>query len=424
MFFKRIIGALQIAWGRTPLFIVVKKPEENIDWIRKAVAKQGVCLWHSGKLKVLRELMRPVMWLMWPFRAVIISFNKTKQHGIEVEALTGKSVFQQQKELLVLSLRDQVSPDLYYLYRLYQDDVYDQAKYYISGFAISTLQAFLNDFAVNDVLHNKLECENKLRENNINVIDSIALLRSGKIDFFKPELSKNQLPAIDLLVKPNKGKCGIDIKCFQNKEGKYIDLDGKIYDSKQLKNLLLQISVEQEILVQPVVKNHPLIADLGNGALSTVRIITGLTIDNQIEVVMASFKMACGTNVVDNFSSNGIATSVELNTGRLSSGIQMKVLSPVYDIHPDSGGKITGRKLPCWNDAKKTVVNAHALFCQFIFLAWDVAITPEGPKILEANDNWGAEILQIPARFPLGQHRFAEISVEWIKKKHSKVTSV
>jgi hypothetical protein len=62
-------------------------------------------------------------------------------------------------------------------------------------------------------------------------------------------------------------------------------------------------------------------------------------------------------------------------------------LVPV-DRHPDTGVELAGFEVPCWREAYALVKRAHGVFAEFGSIGWDVALTTDGPKLLEANAWW------------------------------------
>lgn len=83
--------------------------------------------------------------------------------------------------------------------------------------------------------------------------------------------------------------------------------------------------------------------------------------------------------------------------------------------HPDSDLALQGHQLPHWPDAIALVTRAHrTAFPRFVSLGWDVALTPDGPVLIEANAGWGAEIMQTLNGEPLGDTVLAEILSHYV----------
>ena len=51
--------------------------------------------------------------------------------------------------------------------------------------------------------------------------------------------------------------------------------------------------------------------------------------------------------------------------------------------------------IPFYRESVDLVLKAHKLFPSFQTVGWDVAVTPDGPLLLEGNHNWDMEMLQI-----------------------------
>ena len=65
--------------------------------------------------------------------------------------------------------------------------------------------------------------------------------------------------------------------------------------------------------------------------------------------------------------------------------------------------------LPDWEVALRHVKAAHKACSDFVFIAWDVAFTPDGPTILEGNTNWSPATYQTLRGEPLGFTNFAAV---------------
>ena len=48
-------------------------------------------------------------------------------------------------------------------------------------------------------------------------------------------------------------------------------------------------------------------------------------------------------------------------------------------------------RIPWWTEAVELVCGAALRFPALRTLGWDVAITPDGPRVIEANAHWGPE---------------------------------
>jgi hypothetical protein len=85
--------------------------------------------------------------------------------------------------------------------------------------------------------------------------------------------------------------------------------------------------------------------------------------------------------------------------------------------HPDTGSAISGEELPHWREILRLAIRAHNGFKEFAFLGWDIALSADGPVIVECNTNWGAWIAQVPARTFLGDTKFVDCFFEHMGKR-------
>jgi len=171
-------------------------------------------------------------------------------------------------------------------------------------------------------------------------------------------------------------------------------------------------------VIQPRIATHPALADLALGALPTVRIVTILDEAGAPEVVSATFRFASDPAArVDNMKAGGLISAVDLDTGIL--GVACKGYGGGdYATHPVTGAAITGRVLPDWPGVKALAVRAHAeAFADYALIGWDVAMTPEGPLLIEGNGKPGVLMPQRAARRGLGEGRYGALLAHHLANK-------
>jgi hypothetical protein len=122
--------------------------------------------------------------------------------------------------------------------------------------------------------------------------------------------------------------------------------------------------------------------------------------------------MPTGKAMVDNFNAGGVAAPVDLATGVLGPGVARYLTDGSFDTHPTSGAPITGFALPLWSDAVALALRAHDCFPWVPFVGWDVVISSDVPRLLEANMTWSAELYQRPQGKPMGSTQFTQVYLE------------
>jgi hypothetical protein len=238
-----------------------------------------------------------------------------------------------------------------------------------------------------------------------------------------PEIGPAETPRdVDLFVKPIEGRGGGGTEAWLvQSPGRYRSSRG---EEKTLEELLAHVAAKSkdggEYLVQPRLVNHPDIADLTPGALSTVRLLTVLDEKMEPEPVNAAFRMAISkASPVDNFHAGGIAAAVDMTTGVLgrASGLGLGGDFSWHETHPLTGGAILGRRLPDWKAAKALVVAAHRLLAPRIVVGWDVGFLADGPCLVEGNVGPDADIHQRVELRPIGNGRYGELLAVHLERR-------
>jgi hypothetical protein len=139
-------------------------------------------------------------------------------------------------------------------------------------------------------------------------------------------------------------------------------------------------------LFQVLREPHPAIAAVCGPRLATVRLVVVLRPSGPT-VFRALWKVPTGTNVADNFWRPGnILCSLDPASGTVRRAVRGHgaALEDV-DEHPDSGARLVGFTLPCWQELLALAAGAARSFAPLRLQAWDVAICPEGPLLIEVN---------------------------------------
>lgn len=191
----------------------------------------------------------------------------------------------------------------------------------------------------------------------------------------------------DIICKPIDGSSGQGIlKCTPEEYG----------DPKALYQRLREAGIG---IVEDKVIQHPAIAALCPTSVNTIRVATLLG-DKKEGIVYAYIRIGNG-KVMDNVDCGGMAAPVDIETGVIT-GVGANKAGETYEIHPMTGTKIPGTQIPYWEDVKAMCLNAMHVVPQVRFVAWDVAITEDGPVFIEGNSFPSHAIPQFAAHFPDG----------------------
>lgn len=142
------------------------------------------------------------------------------------------------------------------------------------------------------------------------------------------------------------------------------------------------------ILQEPLF-SHPTIFELTKSRnISGLRIHT-IASKQTVHITKAIFKINLGLRDSDNFehgASGNMLGAVDTTNGKIIRAISgVGTTQTKNPTHPTTGKDIVGFTIPDWHQVLDIVRDAHRAFPGFICPGWDIALCPDGPKILEAN---------------------------------------
>jgi len=176
-----------------------------------------------------------------------------------------------------------------------------------------------------------------------------------------------------------------------------------------------------EYVIEEPIRQHSEMAIINPHSINSVRIITFLCTDRSVEFFGAMLRTSSSMLAVDNFSLGGIVIGIDMSTGKLKKEgfidfccsqeyiqkiqssdyhtvnkklVNMrkrKLVEPgrIFDRHPITKTKFYNIQIPYWNEIKKITVKAQKIFDHSKSIGWDIAISSEGPVIIEGNLSWG-----------------------------------
>ena len=149
-------------------------------------------------------------------------------------------------------------------------------------------------------------------------------------------------------------------------------------------------------LFQERLDPHPEIAQITNGRLSTVRFMVLIGPEGAY-VKDAVIRMPAGENYVDNFRRAGnLVASIDLDSGVLGHAVRgVGAQVETLDAHPDTSMAIAGVAAPDFDAARDLAIAASALYPQQHIQSWDIALSDDGPKVLEVNPGGNFNLLQL-----------------------------
>lgn len=165
--------------------------------------------------------------------------------------------------------------------------------------------------------------------------------------------------------------------------------NGKLF-SGDLEISISELSqkVDGTYLLQERLTQHADMARLHPESINTIRLVT-FNNDGNVELFFAAVRMGTSGRNVDNWNAGGIAVAVDMATGRLRDyGIMKACYGKRAETHPDSNIMFSGYQIPFFKESVELVCNVHRYMYGMHSVGWDVAITEQGPTLIEANEDW------------------------------------
>lgn len=147
----------------------------------------------------------------------------------------------------------------------------------------------------------------------------------------------------------------------------------KVYESLLEKNLNL---LEAELTQNTKLK------ELYPKSLNTIQFIT-VKNKGKVHITNAVLKIGNGS-IVNNLYYGGMVAKIDLKTGIVTTpGLDYR--DHCYEKHPSTKTKIIDFEIPDFGKVKQYVLNLALKMKNTNYVAWDIAITEEGPVLMDAS---------------------------------------
>jgi hypothetical protein len=148
-------------------------------------------------------------------------------------------------------------------------------------------------------------------------------------------------------------------------------------------------------LLQRVVRNHGFFGRYTE-SLATVRVCV-LVADDGVKIPFAVLKLPSRANIADNFWRPGnLACKLDVRTGRVLTVRSRDPLGTTdHVVHPETGAFLAGETVPMWDLVLDLVRGCAPIFRPARYQSMDVAVTPDGPMLIEINTGGGFDLPQL-----------------------------
>ncbi|HUF62027.1 MAG TPA: sugar-transfer associated ATP-grasp domain-containing protein [Verrucomicrobiales bacterium] len=343
--------------------------------------------------------------LIWPWRAFQAARACYSVYGQGCRRDFGLSPLRQWIQMTRLALLYSVPPESYYVLRLHEGRGHP-AEYLHDFETYPLLSALPRDRAWFDAQNSKSCFAQFCLDHHLLSIPTLGVLQDH---VWSPTSDATFPPSCSFVAKPDRGAQGWGVEIFDllAEGGGYRGFDGGAFSPAELAHHLNERSTRSALILQPRIAMHPALAPLSSGALPTLRVITLREPDGTLSAWFPRLNLPVGRHASDNMRSGGgaIASAVDLNSARLGPATGKEALGGIHDLHPDTGVTITGFPVPCFHDAMALARRAQAAMTGLPSIGWDIAITPDGPLLVEANSGWGVMTIQRVLGRPLAREQ-------------------
>lgn len=139
-------------------------------------------------------------------------------------------------------------------------------------------------------------------------------------------------------------------------------------------------------LFQERLAAHPFVRAACGDRIATVRVVVVLAPEGPV-IHRTLWKIPTGAHVADNFWRSGnLLGAIDPASGRLTRVVRgVGPGQETVECHPDTGFRLVGAVIPDWDAVTALILRAAPSFPGVRVQAWDVALTDEGPLLLELN---------------------------------------
>lgn len=193
----------------------------------------------------------------------------------------------------------------------------------------------------------------------------------------------------ECVIKSPEGSHGANVYVVKDLIYKEEDIVLVRFDNEQL--ALSSILNKTPLIFESLVHQTEQFSAFNKSSVNTVRFMTTLWPDGTARIIATFIKIGREGKCVDNAGDGGnVDVCVDVDSGEIKYAIQYDGWRKTKDIeqHPDNGQQLNGVIIENWSAVKDDVKKYQQAFPYCRAAGWDIAITNDGPVVLEVNDRW------------------------------------
>lgn len=198
---------------------------------------------------------------------------------------------------------------------------------------------------------------------------------------------------LPLFGKENRGICSFGAFLAEDADQQGIHLKG--HGRIGYEAFMDEFVSDTPYLLQRLERNHGFF-DRYTDSLATIRVCI-LNGADHVGIPFAVLKLPSRDNVADSFWRPGnLACGLDLESGRILTARSKDALGTTdHTAHPETGAALVGETVPMWDRVLDLARACAPIFQPVRYQSMDIAVTGEGPVLIEVNTGGGFDLPQL-----------------------------
>lgn len=169
-------------------------------------------------------------------------------------------------------------------------------------------------------------------------------------------------------------------------------------NSSNMDDVFEKVNIANDYIIEETLTQDNKLSAINPNCINTLRVVSYRE-GNKVLIPSTFLRMGIGNACVDNASSGGIFINYDLNQNKLGKTAYslFEYGGKSYSQHPDTKFIFNNTGL-IYPEKVKDLITEGALLFDRPVIGWDVAYTPNGPVIIEGNENPHIMMIQITCK--------------------------
>ena len=161
--------------------------------------------------------------------------------------------------------------------------------------------------------------------------------------------------------------------------------------SQDCKTLYNRLLAEGKVLIEEEIDQHEDMSILTESSVSTIRVGTAVNEAGDVSILYTTLRI----NIHGDFCNNDEAWTLLSEDGEIIKPIfTNNPIAHTIEINPLNGKSYIGFKIPMFEQVKELAIKAASIEKKLKYVGWDIAVSKNGPVLIEANDYPGTSLFQ------------------------------